>query len=78
VISEVDDVERCERERVERVDADVGADRCRRAPHPCVPEVEAPLDLNTSASGVYSWLSNHGRAYAFRRTVPSERWHWEH
>ena len=36
------------------------------------------LDLNTSASGVYSWLSNHGRAYAFRRTVPSERWHWEH
>jgi LAS superfamily LD-carboxypeptidase LdcB len=36
------------------------------------------LDLNTSASHVYSWLSNHGRAYGFRRTVPSERWHWEH
>ena len=36
------------------------------------------LDLNTSAGGVYSWLSNHGRAYGFRRTVPSEKWHWEH
>ncbi|CAN5923957.1 hypothetical protein BH11MYX4_BH11MYX4_28240 [soil metagenome] len=36
------------------------------------------LDLNTSASHVYSWLASHGHAYGFRRTVPSERWHWEH
>ena len=36
------------------------------------------LDLNTSSGGVYSWLANHGHAYAFRRTVPSEKWHWEH
>lgn len=36
------------------------------------------LDLNTSAGGVYHWLSNHGHAYGFRRTVPSEKWHWEH
>ena len=36
------------------------------------------LDLNTSAGGVYSWLANHGHAYGFRRTVPSEKWHWEH
>jgi hypothetical protein len=36
------------------------------------------LDLNTSAGGVYSWLANHGHAYSFRRTVPSEKWHWEH
>jgi len=36
------------------------------------------LDLNTSAGGVYSWLASHGRAYGFRRTVPSEKWHWEH
>ena len=36
------------------------------------------LDLNTSSSGVYGWLSSHGRSYAYRRTVPSERWHWEH
>jgi LAS superfamily LD-carboxypeptidase LdcB len=35
------------------------------------------LDLNTSSGGVYTFLSNHGRAYGFRRTVPSERWHWE-
>ena len=36
------------------------------------------LDLNTSAGGVYSWLANHGHAHGFRRTVPSEKWHWEH
>jgi hypothetical protein len=36
------------------------------------------LDLNTSAGGVYSWLANHGHAYGFRRTVPTEKWHWEH
>jgi hypothetical protein len=36
------------------------------------------LDLNTSAGGVYSFLANHGAAYRFRRTVPSEKWHWEH
>jgi MYXO-CTERM domain-containing protein len=35
------------------------------------------LDLNTSASGVYNWLANHGGAYGFERTVPSEDWHWE-
>jgi len=36
------------------------------------------LDLNTSASGVYSWLSKHGGSYGFKRTVPSEIWHWEY
>ncbi len=36
------------------------------------------LDLNTSAPGVYSYLVDHGHAYGFRRTVPSEKWHWEH
>ena len=36
------------------------------------------LDLNTSAKGVYTWLSKHGATYGFRRTVPSEKWHWEH
>lgn len=35
------------------------------------------LDLNTSAAGVYSWLSNHAGAFGFKRTVPSEIWHWE-
>jgi D-alanyl-D-alanine carboxypeptidase len=35
------------------------------------------LDLNTSAGGVYTFLANRGSAYGFRRTVPSERWHWE-
>jgi hypothetical protein len=35
------------------------------------------LDLNTSSGGVYSYLANHGKSYGFRRTVPSEKWHWE-
>ena len=36
------------------------------------------LDLNTSSRGVYWFLSKYGKSYGFRRTVPSERWHWEH
>ena len=36
------------------------------------------LDLNTSSSGVYHWLENHASAYGFKRTVPSEIWHWEY
>ena len=35
------------------------------------------VDLNTSSSGVYSWLSAHAGSYGFKRTVPSETWHWE-
>ncbi|MFO0566211.1 MAG: thrombospondin type 3 repeat-containing protein [Polyangiaceae bacterium] len=35
------------------------------------------LDLNTSSPGVYSWLSKHAGSYGFKRTVPSEDWHWE-
>ncbi|MDP2271417.1 MAG: M15 family metallopeptidase [Archangium sp.] len=36
------------------------------------------LDLNTSVTAVYNWLSANGAAYGFHRTVPSERWHWEY
>ena len=35
------------------------------------------LDLNTSESGVLTWLNNHGDEYGFARTVSSEPWHWE-
>jgi D-alanyl-D-alanine carboxypeptidase len=35
------------------------------------------LDLNTSASGVLGWLNAHGGSFGFKRTVPSEDWHWE-
>ncbi len=35
------------------------------------------LDLNTSSGGVLAWLNAHGGAYGFKRTVPSEAWHWE-
>ena len=36
------------------------------------------VDLNTEAPGVYSWLQAHGATFGFRRTVPSEKWHYEH
>lgn len=36
------------------------------------------LDLNTSAPGVMSWLNNHADEFGFKRTVPSEAWHWEY
>lgn len=35
------------------------------------------LDLNTGGAGVYNWLVNHGGAWGFEATVPSEDWHWE-
>ena len=35
------------------------------------------LDLNTSDSGVLTWLNRHGDEYGFSATVPAERWHWE-
>ncbi|MDB4940548.1 MAG: D-alanyl-D-alanine carboxypeptidase [Labilithrix sp.] len=35
------------------------------------------LDLNAKARGVNAWLSAHAGAYGFRRTVPSENWHYE-
>jgi hypothetical protein len=35
------------------------------------------LDLNTSAPGVFRWLTRHARRFGFRRTVPTEPWHWE-
>ena len=35
------------------------------------------VDLNTSAPGVLTWLNKNGATYGFKRTVPSEAWHWE-
>ncbi len=35
------------------------------------------VDLNTSSSGIYSWLSKNAAKYGWKRTVPSEKWHWE-
>lgn len=35
------------------------------------------LDLNTSDSGVSSWLNRKGAQFGFNRTVASEPWHWE-
>jgi len=35
------------------------------------------LDLNTSSPGVLRWLTRNGRRFGFRRTVPTEPWHWE-
>jgi hypothetical protein len=36
------------------------------------------LDLNTSDSGVLTWLNNNAASFGFARTVPSEPWHWEY
>ncbi len=35
------------------------------------------LDLNTSDRGVYRWLTRNAARFGFKRTVPSEKWHWE-
>ena len=35
------------------------------------------LDLNHRDAGVLNWLNNNGARFGFRRTVPSEPWHWE-
>ena len=34
------------------------------------------LDLNTGG-GALNWLNAHGATYGWKRTVPSENWHWE-
>lgn len=36
------------------------------------------LDIETRALAVRLWLRRHAGRYGFQRTVPSERWHWEH
>ncbi|MBA2664773.1 MAG: S-layer homology domain-containing protein [Bradymonadaceae bacterium] len=36
------------------------------------------LDVNTSNAAVFRWLNNNASKYGFRRTVPSEPWHWEY
>jgi len=36
------------------------------------------LDLNVEGSGVLAWLNRNAGKYGFRRTVPSENWHWEY
>ncbi len=35
------------------------------------------VDLNTSTPGVLRWLNRHASRFGFRRTVPTEPWHWE-
>ena len=35
------------------------------------------LDLNTKGKGVKSWLVKNAATFGFRRTVPSEDWHYE-
>ncbi|MBI3202972.1 MAG: D-alanyl-D-alanine carboxypeptidase family protein [Myxococcales bacterium] len=35
------------------------------------------IDLNTSSGGVYAWLEAHAGSFGWKRTVPSEPWHWE-
>jgi D-alanyl-D-alanine carboxypeptidase len=36
------------------------------------------LDLESRSLAVRLWLRRHAGHFGFERTVPSERWHWEH
>ncbi|ATB29681.1 peptidoglycan-binding protein [Melittangium boletus] len=38
------------------------------------------VDINVGGTGTatYKWLAAHGAEYGFKRTVPSEPWHWEY
>ena len=36
------------------------------------------LDIDTVDLRVRNWLRHNAFRYGFHRTVPSERWHWEH
>jgi len=36
------------------------------------------LDINVWNWSVYEWLDSHAATYGFKRTVPSEPWHWEY
>jgi len=38
------------------------------------------LDINTGATSTstYKWMAANAARFGFRRTVPSEPWHWEH
>ncbi|MDP1918104.1 MAG: M15 family metallopeptidase [Myxococcales bacterium] len=36
------------------------------------------LDLNTANTAVFNWLNANAATFGFRRTVPSEAWHWEY
>ncbi len=39
--------------------------------------IAADIAVGNTSSRAYKWLAAHARAYGFRRTVPSEPWHWE-
>ena len=38
------------------------------------------VDINVGGTGTstYKWMAAHGAEYGFKRTVPSEPWHWEY
>lgn len=36
------------------------------------------LDLSVAAAGTSEWLKLHASRFGFKRTVPSEPWHWEY
>jgi D-alanyl-D-alanine carboxypeptidase len=36
------------------------------------------LDIETHQLATRLWLRRHAARFGFERTVPSERWHWEH
>jgi hypothetical protein len=37
----------------------------------------APASGDGALHAVYAWLVRNAKDYGFKRTVPSEKWHWE-
>lgn len=40
--------------------------------------IATDISVGSTSSAAYKWLAAHAAAYGFRRTVPSEPWHWEY
>jgi len=68
-----------EQERLYTCYTTCSCNNCNQAAYPGTSNHQSgsALDLNTSSPGVLAWLNGHARAHGFRRTVPSEAWHWE-
>jgi hypothetical protein len=35
------------------------------------------VNVGSTSSATYRWMAAHAAEFGFKRTVPSEPWHWE-
>lgn len=40
--------------------------------------IAVDINVGTTATSTYRWLANNAAKFGFKRTVPSEAWHWEY